>query len=265
MCAPNVVGTSMESARIELPTVTLVAATGVAIKETVAAMRQSCRGLSFAEAILFTHENPSIEPVDGIAWRRIEPLRSRADYSHFMLRELVSHIKTDHVLCVQWDGFVIRPAAWSAQFLDYDYIGARWPQFADCTVGNGGFSLRSKRLLEAARKIELDQSEAEDLAICRRYRPTLEKSGIRFATPDVADAFSYERTEPSGREFGFHGIFNFRPLIGSQSLRNFLSTLDSGLVGRREWRDLFRQSLRDLDLPLANQLLRYKSQRTLSS
>ena len=69
-----------------------------------------------------------------------------------MLQELHDHISTAHALCIQWDGYVLNAQAWDASFLDYDYIGSVWPQFGDGhRVGNGGFSLRSKRLLEAWR------------------------------------------------------------------------------------------------------------------
>jgi hypothetical protein len=39
----------------------------------------------------------------------IEPLRSGADYSHFVLRRLPAYILTSHVLVTQWDGFVVEP------------------------------------------------------------------------------------------------------------------------------------------------------------
>lgn len=249
----------IEPGQIELPTVTLAAVTSVAVKETVAAMNQSSKGLRFARSILLSDERPGQELQHGIEWRPIKRLTSHADYSRFMLHELPDHIDTEHVLCVQWDGFVIRPKSWSPKFLEFDYIGAPWPQFGDNhSVGNGGFSLRSRRLLQACRSIELLPDEPEDVAICRRCRARLEGEGIRFAPPEVAELFSYERSAPRGDEFGFHGIFNFLPLMGSRPFRHFLAGLDSSVIGRREWRDLMKQSFRSLDLALAAQLLRRK-------
>ena len=35
-------------------------------------------------------------------------------------------MRTPHVLLIQWDGFVVNPSAWSDEFLDFDYVGARW-------------------------------------------------------------------------------------------------------------------------------------------
>jgi hypothetical protein len=43
----------------------------------------------------------------------------------------------------------VNPAAWDPEFLDWDYIGAKWFWAeAGKRVGNGGFSLRSYKLLE---------------------------------------------------------------------------------------------------------------------
>ncbi len=83
-----------------------------------------------------------------------------------MLRDLASHVETSHALCIQWDGYVLRGQAWDPAFLTYDYIGAPWPHFSDGhNVGNGGFSLRSRRLLEACRQLPFDGQTAEDVVI----------------------------------------------------------------------------------------------------
>jgi Protein of unknown function (DUF5672) len=251
---------------IDLPNVTLVAVSSVAIRETIAAMRRSSQGISYARSILFTHENPRLDPLYGIEWQEISRLESRAEYSRFMLHSLADYIDTEHALCIQWDGFVIRPAAWTTKFLEFDYIGARWPQFADRhIVGNGGFSLRSRRLLQASKSIQLLPNESEDIAICRRCRPTLEQMGLHFATPEIADLFSYERSMPRGNEFGFHGVFNFLPIMGSDGLRRFVADLDPKILGERERRDLLKQSLRALDFRLAHQLLRLKRHESRSN
>jgi len=62
-------------------------------------------------------------------------------------------------LLVQPDGFVINPDKWDNQFFEYDYIGAPWEQVPHSyldpwgkphRVGNGGFSFRSKKLLDVS-------------------------------------------------------------------------------------------------------------------
>jgi hypothetical protein len=48
--------------------------------------------------------------------------------------------------------------------------------------GNGGFSLRSRRLLQALQDPRIALSVVEDETICRTFRPLLERDyGIRFA------------------------------------------------------------------------------------
>lgn len=128
---------------------------------------------------------------------------------------------------MQWDGFVVRPEAWDPGFLDFDYIGAIWPQFDDgAVVGNGGFSLRSKRLLEACQSLDVS-SHPEDVTICRTHRVLLEQEfGIRFADPATAARFSYERSNRTGAEFGFHGAFNLPSHLPADDWWNIYLGLD---------------------------------------
>jgi hypothetical protein len=213
-------------ARLALPQVTLCAVTSVNLAATIAAMRHSMALCDFGAAILLTDQVDETSQ-DGIAIRRIAPLASAAAYSRFILSDLSMYISTSHVLVVQWDGYVVQPAAWAPEFLELDYIGAIWPQFDDdAIVGNGGFSLRSKRLLEACRTIGLAE-HPEDLAICRTHRARLEQDfGIRFADPEVARRFSYERSPRSGAEFGFHGVFNLPDHLPADAWWNIYLDLD---------------------------------------
>jgi Protein of unknown function (DUF5672) len=194
----------------------------------------------FADVLLLSDQDRPADMDPSITWRRIGKLASRADYSQFMLRELADHIETSHALCVQWDGYVLDGHAWRRQFLDYDYIGAVWPQFDDdYRVGNGGFSLRSRRLLEATKSLPLDNSEAEDIQISRTHRSELEKRGLQFAPESVAEHFAYERTLPTGREFGFHGAFNLVRYLPPKRTIELFRSLEPGMLARNERTDLF--------------------------
>ncbi len=128
-----------------------------------------------------------------------------------MLKSLAPHIRTSHALLVQWDGFVVNPGAWDPAFLDCDYLGAKWFWHTDgMRVGNGGFSLRSRRLLDALQDPRIVLVEAEDVTIGRAFRPLLEQEyGIRFGSEELADRFAFEAAYPIGAPFGFHGLFNF--------------------------------------------------------
>jgi len=246
----------MTDLRPSLTSVTLVAVTGVALDATIKALQASMTQARFAQALLLSDRRPQVRGA-GIVWRKIEPIRSREDYSRFMLRDLAGFIATSHALCVQWDGYVLDGTAWEARFLDYDYIGAPWAHFRDGhTVGNGGFSLRSRRLLEACRDLPLDAPLQEDVIIGRRCRPLLEKRGIRFATEEVARRFSYERMRPTGGEFGFHGIFNLVERLSSGEALRLISSLEPGLLARNERWELLRWALRRGRLGLALEMIR---------
>lgn len=122
------------------------------------------------------------------------------EYSSFCIRELHKHFSTSHCLVVQHDGYVLNGAAWSDEFLKYDYIGAPW---GGCNlVGNGGFSLRSKRLLEACSRIN-DHPHPEDDFICRRHRQELEAQGLLFAPRALADRFAVEGASFVWRDYAW--------------------------------------------------------------
>jgi len=229
--------------------VTLVAATSIAIPATVRALERSLDQAGFERVLLLSDRPP--EGYDQLAdrraveWQPIAPLRSKIDYSLFMLRRLADYVTTRHALCIQWDGYVLNGAAWSPHFLDYDYIGAVWPHFSDGkSVGNGGFSLRSRKLLEACRHLPFDGLLPEDVVIGRLHREELEQGGIRFAPEPVARGFAYERTAPDGLEFGFHGAFNLvRHLSHDEALELFRS-LEPQALTRDEHLELLRWALR---------------------
>ena len=77
-------------------------------------------------------------------------------------------------------------------FLAWDYIGAPWVyKNRPSEVGNGGFSLRSRALLQATMSLPWDGHEPEDAAICRTMRPQLESQfGLKFAPLNLAARFS---------------------------------------------------------------------------
>lgn len=242
-------------AALALPDVTLVAVTSVALGATVDALRASMQHADFGEVLLLSNQPPP-DSARGIRWRAIEHLASRADYSRFMLRGLVDHIATGHALCVQWDGFVLNGNAWDKRFLNYDYIGAVWPQFDDnFNVGNGGFSLRSRRLLEACRALPFRETEPEDVLICRSYRDQLEGQGLRFAPEDIAHHFAYERTRPSGREFGFHGAFNLVHLLPAPEALRVFRALEPEMLARNERLEILRWAMGHGRLRLALTML----------
>jgi hypothetical protein len=173
--------------------------------------------IEFAACKLFTDVEivPALMGIDVI---KISRLNSSADYSNFVLNNLPDLFDTSHCLVTQWDGCVVDASKWQPAFLDFDYIGARWPQFMDGhDVGNGGFSLRSRRLMEMCKSPTFQPSDAEDVAIARINRQWLEEQGMRFANGVMADQFSTERAGSVNSSFGFHGVWHMPGVLGADS------------------------------------------------
>ena len=117
------------------------------------AMQRCLDRARFREAVLLTRDGYG-SPDPRITARAVPTLRNVAEYSHFMVKSLGPYFSGSHVLIMQWDSFIVDPQAWDAAFLDYDYIGAPWPHRSQ-PVGNGGFSLRSRRLIDALQDADL--------------------------------------------------------------------------------------------------------------
>lgn len=169
-------------------------------------------------------------------------IASIAEYSTFMHHGLAAHVHTSHALVVQWDGLIAHADRWDPEFLQWDYIGAPWPGADPArAVGNGGFSLRSRRLLQALLDPEIRPEHPEDVSICVTHRQRLEQHhGIRIAPLEVAERFAYERTRPSGPTFGFHGAHNLHRELDATELHDFLRDLPPGLTRTKEAVDLCR-------------------------
>jgi hypothetical protein len=198
--------------------------------------------VEFAECILFT-DDPAAARDPRIRVVPVETFSSAAAYSEFILTNLGDFITTDHCLIVQWDGFILDVSQWDPAFLTFDYIGAPWPQFHDGRdVGNGGFSLRSRRLLEACRDPKFQTAHPEDLTICRLNRDLLEGAfGLRFADRATAERFSVERMHPNGPTFGFHGVFNMIQALGPEQFWQVYCTLDDKSTAFVDYLPLWRQ------------------------
>src|SRR5688572_15957019 len=126
-----------------LPEVTMVAVACNRIGETISALLKSLQQITPARTILFT--DTDLNELPGIEVIKIEKLDWRG-YNEFIIKELFSYIKTDYVLVTQWDGYVLNGDCWTDEFYKWDFIGAKWLYKDSRNVGNGGFSLRSRKL-----------------------------------------------------------------------------------------------------------------------
>lgn len=233
------------AARRALPQVTLCAVDTRAPELALRALRQSMAGLQFGRVVLFTHQWTAAPAMADIEVIDIGPINSGAAYSAWVLNVLPQHIHTSHVLVSQWDGFVADPLAWRDEFLEWDYIGAPWPeQPAGRQVGNGGFSLRSQRLLRAGASPGIEEPHPEDWQLAVQHRDRLEREhGVRFAPDAVGRAFAFENQGPSGAVFGFHGAYNLPRVLSEGELLCWAAALPDGFYSGRDARRLAREAL----------------------
>ncbi|MCX8500575.1 MAG: DUF5672 family protein [Alphaproteobacteria bacterium] len=230
-------------ARLKLHDVTLVAADCLNPRVALWSFERSLEQCEFAAAILFT-DAESADSVADYAHRLavqivpIPKIDSREKYSNFIMRDLYSRFATEFVLITQWDSFVLSAGSWQSIFRQYDYLGARWVHYTDgLTVGNGGFSLRSRSLMAALQAEAFPPNHPEDEVICRDYRRRLEEDyDLVFAEERLADDFAAERAYPAPghpSSFGFHGAFNLYRVLTPVQLAEFLPLLQpSSLVAR---------------------------------
>ena len=201
--------------KLDLTNVTLVCADSINPKRALHALRICMHFADFFNVKLFTQKGFGAKSLEIIPLQ----LDSIFEYSKFILHDLLPYADADFVLVVQWDGFILNPTAWSTCCFDYDYIGAPWPYPTENTVGNGGFSLRSRKLLEILQNPEFTEisDKSEDHCLGRIWHRQLQALDIKFAPEPVAKNFSTEydlrfrdqdpknwRPSTWNNQFGFH-------------------------------------------------------------
>jgi hypothetical protein len=224
---------------LDLPEVTLVCVDTRTPALGLVAMRLCMQQIRFGKALMFTAPEHLPTVPDDITAVPLQ-IDSVPAYSQFMLRGLLPHIQTSHLLIVQWDGYVLDVGAWNPDFLRCDYIGAPLRnEPPDRAVGNGGFSLRSRRLLVALQDPAMQIHHPEDTCICHANRDRLQTvHGIRFATLALAQQFSYERVLPSQPTLGFHGLFNMQRFMSAAALHSLIEAMPDSLARGLDAHDL---------------------------
>lgn len=217
--------------RADLSKVTLVGITSIDFENTYYAMWRSKMQANFGSIKLISPKRPHDLP----SWIEFEEthnssLDSIDSYSHYCLYNLWRHINTEYCLIVHADGYIINKKSWNPNFLQWDYVGAPWRKTPDAyidpfgnsqRVGNGGFSLRSIKVLTTPLRVDIPwevnegtfykhmnaRNYAEDGNICVHNKHLYENDGVKIAPLEVALSFSVEQkvTEYDGRKtFGFH-------------------------------------------------------------
>lgn len=233
---------------LDLPDVTLCCVDTRSVPQALYALRQCMARARFGRVLFLGPEPESRhgEPPEGIDWVTIPALTGIQDYNRIVLKDLAAHIHTSHVLIVQWDGFITHPDMWRPDFLSADYIGPPWYHGGHPgMVGNGGFSLRSKRLLDTLASLKnLDATEPEDMVICVQRRGELEREhGIRFASLEMAQDFGREYG-PYRSSFGFHGMLNFAHTMDENTLSTWLAQAPGEILVHKHARKLVKELIR---------------------
>jgi hypothetical protein len=227
---------------IKLPDVTLISIdTTDNLSGTLKGVYTSMSGINFGAVKIITTkkqiENNYSLVGDGIVLEEpVVDIKNYNDYNHYVIHDLHNHVNTSHCLLVQPDGFVLFPEKWNNGWLKYDYIGAPWAYVEDAyidpfgnhhRVGNGGFSLRSRKFLEVPTKVEVPWETNnsnfywmpegvinyhEDGNVCVHNRHIFIEQGCKYAPVEIAVRFSQETrvSECDGIiPFGFH--YNLPP------------------------------------------------------
>jgi hypothetical protein len=216
-----------DNLKLNLNKVTIVSINGRDPENSAKAIKISSEKINFYQKIIITNKNLSYSDIEVI---KIDGLASLKDYNIFCIKEMYKYIDSEYCLFVQPDGFVVNPYLWTDFFYNYDYIGAPWGEHltkdvlqktnmqgdVKNIVGNGGFSLRSKKLLIETSKIDYKNPELEeDVIISVLHRKDLKQAGIKYAPVQIAQQFSLESyiNEKSilGNSFGFHGSTKYFP------------------------------------------------------
>ena len=202
------------------------------------AIKKCISKANFKEIVLVTDLGLVKNKISEIKYIQAPKNSSVENYSKWMIEKLGEFVSGTHVLVIQWDSFIINTKLWIKEFYSYDYIGAIWPHHSSNSVGNGGFSLRSKKLLNALQEPNILKGHPEDYYICVNNKKLLEdKYDIKFAPKKIADLFSVERSNWHST-FGFHGFFNFAHVLSEKELKDFLNIIPRSMLNNLDTYDL---------------------------
>lgn len=203
-----------------LDRITLVIIDCINLERAQIALNICQKDIEFGSVKLLTH----FEDKKDNRIHKIEKIDSIKKYSNFCLKELNNYVETEFCLLIQYDGFILNPNIWTDEFLKYDYIGCVDDKEIDIAlvnseddrlVGNGGFSLRSKKLLnilQSSKEIDIEKNPnfGEDRIISSLCRDFLKEQGIKFAQKDIANIFATDTSKEklsskNIKSLGFHG------------------------------------------------------------
>jgi hypothetical protein len=174
----------------------------------------------------------------GSTWVKIKPI-DFPTYSKILFKDLSKYVESPHFMVVQYDGMPIDKTYWNPDYLNYDYIGALWPWHPEgSNVGNGGFSIRSKKLATLCKDPLMSVTPngryyGEDDLICRYYGNALKTKGIKFAPSSLAKMFSQEIPGMRCPTYGFHGGLSMPYYLDDSHMDFYIDNLTEGMINNR--------------------------------
>lgn len=195
-----------------LPNVTLIGIDTVDPNRTARVLDYCANLFEFGASFLFSNAAPragehrfELRSVPNLDWEGVQV---------WEIRDLPAAFETEFCLTVQHDGWILNPHLWDDVFLQYDYIGAPFSPREPYRVGNGGFTLRSRRLCQAvAERFSLrPPGFGLDGFVSFVIRDQLREIGMRYAPLDVAGRFAWDNDYDDvvcgpTTSFGFHGWY----------------------------------------------------------
>lgn len=177
--------------KLDLNKISCVLIDGVDPNQSAKVLNYCAALCNFHSVKLFSFEKPTIQyDYDFIQVKRF----TYAEYNRFLIKSLSHFIDSEYILIVQTDGYITNLNSWDNAYYDYDYIGAPWAQgtLYNTRVGNGGFSLRSKKFIERCSWPDINiNSDQEDIVVCSTNKNIIEQSGLKYAPLGIAAKFSW--------------------------------------------------------------------------
>lgn len=167
--------------------------------------------------ILYYEKDLDLLKIKGKIFILENKLNNNHDYSNLLKDyNFWNKIREENVLIFQYDSFCM--GKFNNIFLNYNYIGARWPHNPlnnklNC-IGNGGTSFRKTRTMEYICKKHIKSDYIEDLF----FSYYLFQHNLHNCSNDIADLFSFENIFCENSIYA-HQIYN---TISLEDLDNFM-------------------------------------------
>lgn len=174
---------------------------------------------NFGDVLIYS-DQPARIPVPGARYELVPDFPNKRLAGQFYYAAAMEKVETDFALLMEWDAGIIDPINWKPEFLGYDYIGAPWNTSDDMKVGNGGFTIMSKRFGHFLCRNRAAFPVCTDWDICRTRRPqiNLRPENFTWAPYALAQDFSWELAPRSPVSFGWHGAFHWHATLDREEL-----------------------------------------------